>query len=206
MKDTCLEVAVFDAAPELTDRLHLELHRALRGAEGYVASLPLRASGPERSPLRADLVLWASARAAQAAAEVIPKRRDLASFFGAIAEIRVFHHYRGATPEHLAALETSPFFELAGYPRGPVEAQEVRAQVHRALEGRPEVRARVAAFAEGEETERTPGALDILGWVSPEAMREGPKMVLNAYPELASFFEGAPEMSVFALFEKVHAA
>lgn len=198
MFEPCLEVAVFDGAPTLTDALHREVHRTVATFDGYLASVPLR--GVEEAATRADLVLWTDEGAAKAAAARLPQIPELARFVEAIAQIRLFHHYTGMTAERMVALAKSPLVEILAATRGD---QALRTRLHTALERHPEVLVNVAMRSSATETPSTPGDVDVVGWTSQEAMMKGPEHVMAIDPGLAPLFQGETEPTLMARFAPV---
>lgn len=200
-----LEIAVFDVdAPAHFDALQRGMHARLATYEGFIAALPLK--GHHDTRLRADVVLWASHRAARAAAEAMKKDPAAGSFMAAIAKIRVFAHYAGVEDvEVVHRLSEAPLIELAGYHVGGDEGMgEVREKIHGALTQSDGVVTTIKAVLRGDESEAALGAIDVIGWTSQAAHDRGPEVVMASFPELAPMFEADPaDHPLFALFEVV---
>lgn len=196
-----IELAAYTARTPDLDASHLDMHAYLRGCPGYVDSLALR--GLEDPRQRADLVLWTDAAHARAAAAAFPEAPESQAFLPQIDSLRVFSHYSGAMDGLLTGLRAHPLVELAAMPRTPTSAPWGE-KVHAVLEDLDTVGGHARLFGLDEETPKAPGAVDVIGWASPDAMQAAPPQVLARYPELAPMFEGDPSaLPLFELYTRV---
>jgi len=195
-----VEIAVYTVKASGFKALQRSAHQNLGTFPGFVTSLPL--VHPDKTSLFADLILWDSEEAAKSASQIIGKDDRFKAFIAGIDNIRVFAHYTKITRNMFGSLQDSPFVELAGFPAGDETAQQARKKVHQALSGSDDVVVTIPAVLQGhQEGPKTPGAMDLIGWMSKHAHANGPSTVLRVYPELKPLFEGSTdEMPVFDLF------
>jgi|GEM_PF-7070615 len=198
MSAFALEVAVCSVTdPDSFSPLQRQTHENLAGFDGFVAGTALR--GVEDASVRADLIVWSTPEAAAAAAQTIQKDERFAGFMQAIDKVRHFAHYTGVTPDTLAAVAKAPVVEVAAYAGvGEAPMEDLQAQVHRALES---LDGSVASARGRRDGDDGLVLLDLIGWRDPSASAAAPATLQEKHPELAPFFAGVGEMTVFEMFE-----
>lgn len=192
-----LEIAVFEASdPEGFVAKHGDLHRALPNLfDGVVTSLGLRSATEPN--VFADVVLWASADQAKAAAAALPETEELAWFQAELASIRFFDRFAPSreASEVLARVAGAPVAELVFLKPAKVDGF---AAAHEALHVEL---ANADVVVEELRLEMNHNGIvgDVNAWTTPDAMEEmGAKMM--AKPEVAPMFDPNNEMLVFMPF------
>jgi hypothetical protein len=198
-KQMILEIAVYQSTQ--TESVQAEAHQLLKKYQGFQDSLALRSHDKS---LWADLVLWTTAEAAQAAAASVSSEKGFVQFLTSITDLIVFAHYNGFDLPSFQRLSSSPVVELAAYDTKSDEDVEVRRKIHDALIQSQLPTVGIATNRLLESTDASaPNAVDVIGWCSTEDHGKGPVAVIKQYPELASSLESfAMRMKVFSTFCK----
>jgi hypothetical protein len=197
--EAVIELAVYEVHdPDRYRTRQADLHAALAEFDGFVTSIGLAGRGD--SSLFADVVVWRDLPAAQAAADSLPQRPELAWFHDLLGEIRLFTHVRPTDdsihPHSLVdALAAAPLVEIAAVrPANPSGLENA----HRLLHGRY---LDVVEGAVGHAGLVGDGlAVDLIGW-RDAAAHEQAGATLMTVPELAPMFDPANELVVFELVE-----
>ena len=192
-----LEIAVFEARdPDGFAGRQAKLHAQLRDLfDGHVASIGLRSlSEPQ---VFADLVLWESLDAAEAAAAALQEIEDLAWFRQEIGPIRFFDHLQpSAGDDALAQVAEAPVVEVVlSKPRHLAAYVTAHATLHNDhLDAADSVVSHLRLLPNANGITG-----DVNGWTSADAMMEmAPAMMQR--PELAPVFDERNEMMLFMPF------
>ena len=194
-----LEIAVFEAVdPEGFAGKQAKLHAQLRDLfEGFVGSIGLRSQTEPR--VFADLVLWKSTAAAEAATAAIGEMEELSWFHHELGAIRFFDHLQpSAGMAVLGEVASAPVVEVVLVkPTDPEAFESAHATLHDDhLDAADTVVAHVRLLANANGV-----AGDINGWTSGEAMAAMGAAMMER-PELAPVFDERNEMILFMPFTK----